>query len=76
MTDKHIKQYLKRSTTDITISTASTTKTKKSSRRSKKHRKKHKHKKLKKEMSTYDVTEGALDDVVEMGLLSCMEVEP
>ena len=27
-------------------------------------------------MSSYDVTEGAFDDVVEMGLLSCMEVEP
>ena len=27
-------------------------------------------------MSTYDVTEGGFDNVVEMGPLFCMEVEP
>jgi len=74
----HIREYLKTSTTDAnTTATASTSKNSKSKKRElRKHKKRHKHKKVKKEMSTYDVTEGAFDDVVEMGLLSCMEVEP
>jgi len=74
----HIRECLKTGNTDATTTaTASTSKTSKTKKRhSRKHKKRHKHKKAKKQMSTYDVTEGAFDDVVELGLLSCMEIEP